>query len=123
MNFIKSTSHGFTLIEVLISLLLSSTAILCFYTLQIKDRQLFIDNLIQNEAQMQVLNIRELILADPYNAGFNSQKILALTATNEACKTAIQQASSFQFLLQSKWMNHLEQDVAAENFFNLLILI
>ena len=117
MSFQKK-SQGFTLIEVLVSLLLSSVAILCFYTLQIKDRQLFTEGLIENEAQIQVLNIRELILADSFK--INPQQILALTKTSEAFKAEIRTPASSQFLLHTAWISHLNQE--HEIFFSLSLL-
>jgi prepilin-type N-terminal cleavage/methylation domain-containing protein len=107
---------GFTLIEILVSLLLSSLAILSLYMLQIKDRQLFIDLLIQNEAQMQVQNSRELILADPVNASTQIPTILSLTYINPDFKMEITLEGPSQFLLHTHWQSPLDKK---ENSFSL----
>jgi prepilin-type N-terminal cleavage/methylation domain-containing protein len=116
-------SPGFTLIETLISLLLSSIAILGFYTLQIKDQQLLTDNLIQNTAQMQILNSRELILSNPNGSQSNIQKILSLSNPKETNKTEIHYLAPRQILLSTYWKSHLQTENESEKKFSLHIII
>ena len=95
-----ANAQGFTLIEVLVSLLLSSIAIICLFTLQVKDRQMLTEDELQNEAQIQVLNLRELILS---GEGFSPQKILELTQVNPEFKPEILNSLAHQMVIRNTW--------------------
>jgi prepilin-type N-terminal cleavage/methylation domain-containing protein len=113
-----SCAQGFTLIEVLVSLLLSAIAILCLCALQVKDRQWLTDSVIQNEATLQVFNIRELVLSE---ASFNSEQLFELTTLEPDFKPEMTSPAAHQILIRNSWRQHGQSET--EKIHNVKLLI
>jgi prepilin-type N-terminal cleavage/methylation domain-containing protein len=119
----KVKQQGFTLIEILVSLLISSITILGLYSLQIKDQELWTDLLIQNEAQTQVSNLRELIFSSPDNSSVTLSTLRTLSHVDGSIKTEIVSLNADQLLLRTRWTPHLQQENSEESAFSLAMTI
>lgn len=118
----KSTS-GFTLIEVLSSTLIASISILCFYSAQVKDIHLLGETRVQEEAETQAFNIRELLVSEPQPHSFQSAEKIVKEYGKQSLDFPLKiESHSQQIQISLSWQDFLhEKSFASQAVFSVLL--